>query len=149
MVKKGLVIAAVLGAATCLAGYIAYRANVAPKVAVLSSVQVASNDRPYVIKMHAQWCPVCLMTRGVWSQIEKAYATEANLMVFDFTNRETTAATEAEAKRLGLEQLLNEYGGASGIVVVVHGRTKQVLASLDGRRDFAEYREAIDKALEK
>jgi hypothetical protein len=30
--------------------------------------------KPYVVKLHAQWCPVCMMTKGVWSRVETSYS---------------------------------------------------------------------------
>jgi thiol-disulfide isomerase/thioredoxin len=145
--KRALLIVTVLGAALVLLGYIAYLGNQAPTVAALSPEEAEKSGRPYVVKLHAQWCPVCLMTKDVWSQIEKTYAGRVNLVIFDFTNSENTETSKAEAKRLGLDQFFEEYAGASGTIVVMDGRTKQVKASIQGSRDFAEYRAAIDEAL--
>jgi thiol-disulfide isomerase/thioredoxin len=124
-----------------------YTANRAPSVAMVSASDMANPRRPFVIKLHAQWCPGCFVTKGVWSQIEETYAGRLNLVVLDFTNEATTAASRDEAKRLGLEGFFAEYAGATGIVVVADGRTRQVRATIEGSRDFAEYRAAIDAAL--
>jgi hypothetical protein len=59
----------------------------------------------------------------------------------------TTDASRAEARRLGLEPFFDEYAGATGIIVVLDGATRAVTASIKGSRDFAEYRAAIDAAL--
>jgi hypothetical protein len=88
-----------------------------------------------------------MVTKGVWSQIEAAYAMRANLVVFDFTNQATTDASRAEAGRLGLEKVFDENAGWTGTILVLDGRTKDVTASIHGSRDFAEYRAAIDAAL--
>jgi hypothetical protein len=88
-----------------------------------------------------------MVTKGVWSQIEETYSTRANLVVLDFTNQANTDASRAEAKRLGLETVLDEYFGATGTIVVLDGRTKEVTASITGSRDFVEYRAAIDATL--
>jgi hypothetical protein len=42
-----------------------------------------------------------------------------------------------------------EEAGSTGVVLVVDGRTKVVTASIGGSRDVAEYRAAIDAALDK
>jgi hypothetical protein len=58
-----------------------------------------------------------------------------------------TDASHAEVRRLGLEQFVDEYAGATGIVVVLDGRTKEVTAEIGDSRDFSEYRNAIDATL--
>jgi hypothetical protein len=88
-----------------------------------------------------------MVTKGVWSQIEDAYATRAKLVVFDFTNQANADAGRAEAVRLGLEKFFDEFDGATGLVVVIDGGTQEVLSVISGSRDFNEYRTAIDGAL--
>jgi hypothetical protein len=67
--------------------------------------------------------------------------------VFDGTDEATTAATRAEAQRLGLGAFLEEAGFATGTIIVLDGRSKETLAWINGSRDFADYRAAIDSAL--
>jgi len=88
-----------------------------------------------------------MVTKGVWSEIEKTYAGRVNLVVLDFTTDAKADASRAEATRLGLTKFFDEYGGATGTIVVLDGRTKDVTASINGSRDFATYRTAIDAAL--
>jgi len=146
MLKKALVVllaAVLVGAA---AGASAYLGNGAPAAPPVAAADIAA-AKPYVVKLHARWCPLCMVTKAVWREIEAAYAGRVNLVVLDFTNDVNTTASRAEAKRLGLEQFFSEYEGATGMVVVLNGRTREVLASIKGSRDFAEYRTAIDSAL--
>jgi hypothetical protein len=44
--------------------------------------------------------------------------------------------------------MFDEYAGATGMIVVVDGRTKEVTSAIKGSRDFAEYRTAIDATLQ-
>jgi thiol-disulfide isomerase/thioredoxin len=147
--KKALLVVTSLCAVLIALGTILYAMNRAPAVPAISAVEAARTGRPYVVKLHAQWCPACMVTKGVWSQIEETYSGRANLVVLDFTNKATTEASKVEATRLGLGKLLDEYAGATGTVVVLDGRTKEVAASINGSRDFAEYRAAIDAALDR
>ena len=103
-------------------------------------------SRPFVVKMHAQWCPVCLLTKGTWAAVQQTHAGSANLVVFDFTNEKTTEASRADAKRLGLEKFFDENGGVSGVVYVLDGRTKEVRAELVGEHNAAAYGRAIEAA---
>ena len=50
-------------------------------------------------------------------------------------------------ERLGLGAVLEEAGFATGTIVVLDGRSKEILAWINGSRDFTEYRAAIDAAL--
>ena len=147
MIKKALIIAAGLAAVLVTGGYVMYVLNPAPAVPAISDDEAARSGKPYVVKIHAQWCAVCMVTKDVWSQIQDAYTGRVNLLVLDVTNQATTDASRAEARRLGLEAFFDEHGGGTGTIVVLD-RTKAVTASINGSRDFADYRAAIDGALD-
>jgi hypothetical protein len=83
----------------------------------------------------------------MWSQIEQTYSGRVRLAVFDFTDEATTAASRAEAERLGLGAVFEEAGVATGPILVLDGRDKSIVAWINGSRDFADYRAAIDSAL--
>lgn len=69
--------------------------------------------------------------------------------MLDFTDEARIQASRAEARRLGLEDLLDDYEGVSGAVLILDGRTREVLADIDGSRNFEDYRVAIDAALDR
>lgn len=145
--KKKLAIAGWLFLGLIAFGVAVYATNGAPAVPVVPAAEASNPTKPYVVKVHAKWCPVCMMTRGVWSDVQEAYVGRVNLVVFDITNEQTTQASRAEAKRLGLEAFFDENGGGSGAVYVLDGLSKTVKAELDGDRELAHYRTAIDEAL--
>lgn len=147
MMKKAFVVAISLGAVLVASAYMLYIGNAAPAVSEISAEEAANPSKPYVVKLHAQWCPVCMMTKGVWSQIEATYSPRVNLVVFDFTNESTSGESRDTARRLGLEQFFDENTGWTGTIAVLDGRTKEVAAVIHGSRDFAEYRAAIDRTL--
>ena len=128
------------------AGFL-YSRNTTPVVPQLATSEAVAAGSPWVVKLHAQWCPVCMLTKGMWSQIEQTYAGRVRLAVFDFTNEKTTAASRAEAERLGLSVVYDEAAFATGSVLVLDGRGQGIVAWLNGSRDFADYRAAIDSAL--
>ena len=134
MIKKTLLALTALVAVLAAFGFILYYTNPTPAVRAISDAEAGNPSKPYVVKLHAQWCPVCMLTKDVWSQIEDAYSTRVNLLVLDFTNQANTDRSRAEAKRLGLEMLFDEYAGATGTIVVLDGRTKEVTASINGSR---------------
>ena len=118
----------------------------APVIPPISETEAANPSKPFVVKLHAQWCAVCMITTSVWSQIQDRYSDRVNLLVLDFTDDQTTDASRAAAERVGLGRIFEETG-STGVVLVVDGRTKEVTATIAGSRDFAEYRTAIDTAL--
>ena len=144
--RKTLAVAAAVVLALVATGAILYARNSTPIVPPIATADAAAGP-PWVVKLHAQWCPVCMLTKGMWSQIEARYSGRVRLAVFDFTDEATTAASRAEAERLGLGPFLEEAGIATGTIVVLDGRTKEILAWINGSRDFDDYRTAIDAAL--
>jgi thiol-disulfide isomerase/thioredoxin len=128
-------------------GYTVYALNTTPPLAPITASEAADPTRPYVVKLHAQWCPVCMLTKGAWSQIAERYAGRVNLLVVDVTNEETAAASRQEAQRLGLERFFDEHSGITGAVAVVDGRSNEVAAFLPGRLALADYARAIDASL--
>ena len=146
MLRKAAPVAFVLIGLLVGFAWAMYARNPAPVVPPVPA-EAANIGKPYVVKLHAKWCVVCMMTKGAWSEIEKTYAGRVNMVVFDFTTDSTTQASRAEAARLGLQRFFDDYAGATGTIVVLDGRTREVLADLDGRRDFGEYRAAIEAAL--
>jgi thiol-disulfide isomerase/thioredoxin len=146
MIKKALLGVTVLAVALVSVASALYVWNATPTVPTIS-LEAANTSRPYVVKLHAQWCPICMLTKKVWSQIEGAYSGRAKLVVFDFTNKATTEMSRAQAKRLGLEKFFDENAGSTGTIAILDGRTKEETASIHGIRGFDEYRAAIDASL--
>src|SRR4051812_30605183 len=90
VMKKKWTIAGGILLGLLASGVVVYATNTAPVVAVVSAAEVRSPTKPFVVKVHAQWCPVCMSTKGVWAKVQKAYAERVNLVVFDLTNETTT-----------------------------------------------------------
>ena len=120
--------------------------NPAPKVPAISAGDVVSSQ-PYVIKLHARWCLICMTTKGAWAAVQEAYAGRVRFVVFDFTSDATTEASRVEAVRLGLGTVFEEYRPETGTVLVIDGVSKEVRHALHGHRQAADYRAAIDATL--
>jgi thiol-disulfide isomerase/thioredoxin len=145
--RKALWVALAMMVALVAAAGFLYSRNTTPVVPQLATSEAVAAGSPWVVKLHAQWCPVCMLTKGMWSEIERSYAGRVRLAVFDFTDEATTAASRAEAERLGLAPVFDEAAFATGSILVLDGRDKRIVAWINGSRDFAEYRAAIDSAL--
>jgi thiol-disulfide isomerase/thioredoxin len=107
----------------------------------------AAVSAPYVVKLHARWCPVCMATKAQWGDVQQAYAGRVRFAVFDFTTEATTARSRVDAVRLGLGAVFDDYAGETGTVLVLDGVTKNVREAIHGVRAAADYRTAIDAAL--
>lgn len=147
MIKKALLATAAIVALLGVVAGALYLTNTVPPVAAISAAEAANPTKPYVVKLHAQWCPICMLTKGVWAEIEETYASRVNLLVLDFTDEASANASRAEAERLGLGQFFEEHAYWTGTIAVADGRSREATASIHGSRDFAEYRMAIDAAL--
>jgi thiol-disulfide isomerase/thioredoxin len=121
--------------------------NPAPQVPAVSASEVVETKRPYVVKLHARWCVVCMMTKASWTAVQEAYAGKLRFVVFDFTTDATAEASRVEAMRLGLGAVFEEYSGETGSVLVLDGASKEVLHALRGHHPLEDYRAAIDAVL--
>jgi thiol-disulfide isomerase/thioredoxin len=146
MRRKIALIALAVSLALVIAGYVMYLRNTAPVIPPVSAAEASNPTKPFVVKVHAQWCAVCMLTMSMWTRIEDEYAGRVNFVVMDFTDDRTTDLSRAEAERVGLGRVFEETG-STGVVLIVNGRTKEVMATIAGSRDFDEYRAAIDAAL--
>ena len=147
MLKKISLIGVVLVFGVAAFGFTMYQMNPAPTVPVVSPEAPEASSRPYLVKVHAKWCPICMTTKGVWSELQTAYTGKVNLVVFDNTNKETIEASRKEAKRIGLDAFFKEHGGETGGIFLLDGKSKTVKESFHGSRESAEYKTAIEGAL--
>lgn len=145
--KNALFAAAIAVAVFVAASAAAYVWNTAPVVPAISQAEATHSTKPYVIKLHAQWCPICMATTGVWTRVEQAYQGRANFVVFDFTNDSTTARSRSEAVRLGLGDFFETNVGWTGAIAVLDSVDHHEIVSVHGVHRFDEYRSAIDRAL--
>ena len=121
--------------------------NPAPQVPAVSASEALDTRRPYVIKLHARWCVVCMMTKDSWATVQEAYAGTVRFAVFDFTTDATAEASRVEAARLGLSAVFEESSGETGSVLILDGASKEVLDAVRGHHPLEVYRKAIDAAL--
>jgi hypothetical protein len=147
MIKKGLRRIVLLVLALSVVGFTLFKMNPPPTVPAQSPQQASGAPQPYVVKLHAQWCLVCMLTKGVWSELQTTYAGRVNLVVFDLTTKEKVEASRVEAKRLGLDAFFDDHGNEPGAIYVLDGVSKEVKESFHGSRKVDEYKSAIDGLL--
>lgn len=105
-----------------------------------------ATDRPYLVKVHADWCGTCTRLGPVWERLEAAYGKRAQLVVFDVTDRDAVARSREAAERLGLVEFFDDHKSRTGTVAVLGGDRKPV-AVFKGETDFDRYAVALGRAL--
>ena len=103
------------------------------------------SDKPTLVKIHANWCGTCARTEGTWEQLKETYGDSANFVIFDVTDREALQQSQADAKRLGLSAILDEYKSSTGTIAVVSA-SGETLGVFKGVSDPERYGEAIGQA---
>ena len=148
MLRKLLIAALVSFAGLAAVGAGLWIRNATPEVPPITAAELAAPTKPFVVKLHAQWCPICMLTKHEWAEIEATYGDRVNLVVFDSTTAADREASRVEARRLGLLDVVDNYFGATGMVLVIDPRTRKVVREVAGNQEFEVYRAAIDAVLE-
>ena len=115
-----------------------------PNVAGASASRCES--KPYVVKIHADWCASCKASKSTWAQVQSELSTQATLVTLDVTDRVAFQESRLQAERLGISEFFQQYRSKTGTIAVLDCRTREPVAKLTGERSLARYREAISKA---
>ena len=106
----------------------------------------ACSSKPYVVKIHADWCGSCRALKSVWERIESDLQDQASAVTLDVTDRAAYTESQAAAERLGISEFFQEYGSRTGTIAVLDCRSRKPVAVMSAERDFEKYREAIVRA---
>ncbi len=105
----------------------------------------AGLEKPTLVKIHANWCGTCQRIEGTWEKLKADYGDNANFVVFDVTDKEALAKSKAEAERLGLTTVLDQFKSRTGTIAVV-GPDGETVNVFKGVSDPARYEDAIGQA---
>lgn len=132
-----------------LSGYaIMFLVNGAPKVPPPpTSPDSGETKSPFVVKIHARWCPVCMASKPAWTKLQKSFRGRVRFIVFDLTSASSKASSRAEAVGLGLGEFFESHSGRPGTVFVLDGESKEVLAVLEGVQGYQAYAISVEEAL--
>ena len=103
------------------------------------------SEKPTVVKIHASWCGTCARLDGTWKKLKETYGDSANFVVFDVTDKAALQKSRAEAERLGLTTVLDEFKASTGTIAVI-GTDGETLDVFRGVSDPARYDEALGQA---
>ena len=117
-----------------------------PAPASTASESFSCEQKPLVVKIHADWCGSCRSTQPTWERVKSDLSNQATMVQFDVTDRASYAVAVAEAERLEISDFLDEFRRRTGTIAVLDCKTRKPLEVLSGERDFGKYRDAIQRA---
>jgi thiol-disulfide isomerase/thioredoxin len=131
-------------------------ASLAAAVLVLAAVALAApkaragsgscETKPFIVKIHADWCGTCKRLGPVWEEIQATLGEQATVVNLDVTDRAAYDRSRAEAERLGIDTFVDEYRARTGAIAVLDCRTREPVVVLLGERDITKYRDALARA---
>ena len=106
----------------------------------------ATDSRPLVVMIHADWCGTCRAVSNVWAQIQQDFAEHSTIVTFDVTDRTAYTHSAMSARELGIRNFFDRYRAKTGTIAVLACETREPVAIMNGERNFEAYREALSKA---
>jgi thiol-disulfide isomerase/thioredoxin len=127
-----------------LLGFLAAASLALPVFPASASEGSASEStRPFIVKIHADWCGTCTRLEPVWERLEAEYGGLARLVVLDVTDRAAHERSRELATRLGLSGFFDAHKSKTGTVAVLDGRSGRPVQVFKGELDFAAYESAL------
>jgi len=108
--------------------------------------QKACESKPYVVKIHADWCASCRASESIWDRIKSDRQDEASTVTLDVSDRVAYTESQAAAERLGISEFFQEYRTRTGTIAVLDCMSRKPVAIMNTERDFEKIREAIVRA---
>ena len=108
-------------------------------------IEKANPKNPTVAIIRADWCPYCKELEPTMMGLMKEYSGKLNFVMFDVTNKETTAKAAAMAKSLGLSSFFTANKKKTSTVAVF--KNKKQLFMTTNNQDRSAYVTAFDKAI--
>lgn len=97
-------------------------------------------ERPELIvaRFHADWCGTCTQLAPKFDMLLRAAADQPVLFVtFDLTTVETRRQAALLAGALGLESVWDSNGMKTGQILIVCGRSREIVATVPAAEDSA------------
>lgn len=124
-----------------------YQARGATEITKVGPLAAFLQGKPVVVRVHADWCPACKATQSTIDDLKRAYAGKINFVQFDVTNAKTAAASQDDARKLGLGKFYDAAKAATSTVAVIDPKDGRVIATLYNDGIIGDYDAAINEAL--
>jgi thiol-disulfide isomerase/thioredoxin len=103
--------------------------------------------KPALVDIYATWCAGCKNIASTLSSLQQQYAGKVNFVKLDVSNRETTAASERKAQKLGLTEFLNAHKSQTSMVAIIDPATGEVLQQFRNNPTLEDYTKVLDRAI--
>ena len=123
-------------------------ASVALVAALAVSAFAKTDAKPTVVLIRAEWCGTCQKLEPTMKELAEQYADRLNFVVLDVSTDETTEASAAIARRLGISRFFQENQQRTS-TVAVFGKGNRLLFQTAANFDRAAYVRAFDDAIAK
>jgi len=112
--------------------------------AAVSAAEDAS--RPFIVKIHADWCGTCNMLNGTFEALDEKFGDRVRIVILDVTDREALERSVAEVERLGIGPFFDRFKRWTGTVGVLDGADRSIVSVIQGDLRTSVYEEAVAKA---
>jgi len=91
------------------------------------------------VKFHADWCGSCKAMGGVFEELQAKFDTKPVLYVtLDHTRDFNRQQSKFMAQSLGLDNVWAKYGGKTGFILLIDGKTREVLGTFKSTQTLKE-----------
>ena len=128
-----------------------------PNISTARGIQVASategalakelQGKPVVVDIYATWCAGCKNIAPTLSQIKQQYKNTAHFVVFDVSDKSTTQASQAKAKKLGLSEFFAANKSQTSTVAIIDPATGKILKQFRNNPNQKDYTTVLDTAI--
>lgn len=102
------------------------------------------------VKFHADWCGSCKAMGSVFEELQAKYDTKPVLYVtLDHTRDFNRQQSKYMAQALGLEKIGMEHGGKTGFILLIDGKSLEVVGKLTREHNLKQMGAALVEVLEK
>jgi thiol-disulfide isomerase/thioredoxin len=100
--------------------------------------------KPVVVDIYASWCGGCRNIAPTLQGLKTRYQDKANFVVFDVSDKKTTAEAAALAKKLGLTSFFMANKAATSTVAIIDPATGKILKKFTNNANASDYAAVID-----
>lgn len=103
-------------------------------------------NKPRVVVVYADWCPLCQKLKPALALINEKYAGKIRFVRLDVTDEKTTAASMEQAKSLGLQEFFQKNRERTSLVVIQDASGHEVFRAVHDY-EFQHYATVLDQQL--